>query len=150
MGYSARVVAFSTGLLVLLLAVAIAPRRPVAPARGAGDTPAPAAVAAAPRCSDGSDAVAVVANTPKNDDVPLDAQISATFSCPVDHLSVERAFTIYPAVKGRFEWHDQMLIFQPAEPLQPRTRYRVTFFAGMRDARGFVDARKVSWPFWTR
>jgi len=36
------------------------------------------------------------------------------------------------------------------EPFLPQMRYRVSFFAGMQDARGFVDARKVSWPFWMR
>lgn len=152
MGYAARIVFFSAGLLVLLLVVVgVGARRTVAPVRGAGSTPAAAAAAAsAPRCSDGSDTVTVVANAPMHDKVPLDAEISATFSCPVDHQGVERAFTIYPAVKGRFEWRDQTLVFRPAEPLLPQTRYRVTFFAGMQDGRGFVNGRMVSWPFWTR
>lgn len=151
MGYTARIVLVSGALLaVLVLAIGLAPRRPAA-ARAAAVMPSAAPPAAqAPRCRDGSDTLAIVANAPQRDAVPLDSAITATFSCPVDQQAVERAFTIYPAHKGRFEWRDQTLIFRPAEPLLPQTRYRVTFFAGMQDTRGYTDARRVSWPFWTR
>lgn len=152
MGYTARIVLVSAGLLaLLLLVVGFGPRRTTAfVVDEAGPSTPTTVVATAPLCNDGSDTVTVVANAPRFNNVPLDAEISATFSCPVDHQAVERAFTIYPATKGRFEWRDQVLIFHPSEPLQLHTNYRVTFFGGQQDSRGFVNGRRVSWPFSTR
>jgi hypothetical protein len=94
--------------------------------------------------------ITVVAQAPNGGDVALDSPISVTFSRPVDHRSAERAFALYPPVRGRFTWRDQTLIFQPAEPLRAQTTYRVTIRPGLRDTRGYTNRFMTSWPFHTR
>ncbi len=152
MRYYIRIAAVSLGLAALVLAViAFAPSRAATPP-GPSPVAPTAAAPGAPRCADRTqaDTVTVIAQGPNGQDVPLDSRISATFSCPVDPRAVERAFVLYPAAKGHFEWQERTMTFIPDEPLRPRTLYRVTLFGGLPDARGFVDGRKVSWPFRTR
>jgi hypothetical protein len=105
-----------------------------------------AAVILAPKPTE----ISVVADTPDGSGVALDSPISVTFSRDVDHRSAERAFALYPPVKGRFTWQDQTLIFQPAEPLHAQTTYRVTIRPGLRDTRGYTNRFMTSWPFRTR
>ena len=143
--YYRRIALLAALLGALILGLAVLAARGD---RGRGAAPPDAA---APRCADetGADTVAVTTQTPQGPAVPRDSAITATFSCPVDHRAVERAFVLYPPVKGAFTWAGQTLVFTPAEPLQPRTAYRVTLFGGLSDARGYVDGRKGSWPFIT-
>lgn len=57
--------------------------------------------------------------------VPTNTGIEITFS----HQSVkgfESAFSIEPAVSGRFEAHDRTMVFVPNQPLLPGTIYTVT------------------------
>lgn len=95
--------------------------------------------------------VVVIAQSPNGNNVSLDTPISVTFSRPVDQRSAEGAFMLSPAVEGRFEWQGETLVFYPIEPLRPKTRYRVTIGAGIRDTHGRVNRiMAVSWPFRTR
>jgi hypothetical protein len=105
-----------------------------------------AAVIFAPKVTD----ITVVAQTPVGKDAALDSAITVSFSRPVDQRSAERAFVLYPPAKGRFSWHDQTLIFQPAELLRPQTLYRITIRAGLRDPHGYINRFITSWPFKTR
>lgn len=145
MAYYHRVVLFSV-LLGVLIVAAIG----LATSRGAGAAlPPPAARVAAPRCSDGSDTLTVIQQTPNGRDVPRDSAIVVTFSCPADQRAVEHAFTLYPPAQGVFIWQSQTLTFQPDEPLRAQTSYRVTLFGDLVDMRGYMDGRRVSWPFIT-
>jgi Bacterial Ig-like domain len=105
-----------------------------------------AAVVFAPRVTE----ITVVDQSPNGSSVALDNPISITFSRPVDQHSAERAFVLYPTVKGRFEWRDQTLVFLPGEPLRPQTSYRVTIRSGLRDTHGYTNRTPTSWPFRTR
>jgi hypothetical protein len=105
-----------------------------------------AAIRFAPRVED----IHVQVSTPSGGQVPVTSPISITFSRPVEQRSAERAFVLYPPVKGRFSWPDaQTLVFTPSEPLQAQTTYRVTIRPGLRDTRGHINRFPVSWPFRT-
>jgi hypothetical protein len=124
MTYSLRITAISAVLAVLTIA----------------------AVMFAPKVTD----ITVVAQTPVGSGAALDSAITVSFSRPVDQRSAERAFVLYPPVKGRFAWKGQMLIFQPIEPLHARTIYRITIRPGLRDPHGYINRFMTSWPFMTR
>lgn len=52
--------------------------------------------------------------------------IGLTFSKVMDRQSVEKAFSITPAVMGIFEWSsDTSLSFRPSKPLEPETKYQI-------------------------
>jgi hypothetical protein len=104
------------------------------------------AILFAPRIRD----VTVVAQTPNSNQVALDSPITVTFSRPVDRRSAERAFVLYPPVRGRFEWHDQTLVFIPLEPLRASTSYHVKIRPGLRDTYGHINRYETNWPFGTR
>jgi alpha-2-macroglobulin len=64
----------------------------------------------------------------------LTSGIRVTFSHPMDHLAAERAFSFADAVynmpiEGTFQWEERdktsFMTFQPSEPLQAGTNYRV-------------------------
>jgi hypothetical protein len=59
------------------------------------------------------------------------------FSEPMDRQSVEKAFSIIPAVQGIFEWDsDNTVIFRPLNFLAPETRYQVAVETSARDLSG--------------
>lgn len=58
--------------------------------------------------------------------ISANAPIKVTFSTFMNHQKTEQAFTIEPAVKGRFEWQDNTLLFIPQEPFPIGDRYTVT------------------------
>ena len=124
MTYSLRIAAISAALALLTIA----------------------AVLFAPKVTD----ISIVAQTPVGNGAALDSAITVSFSRPVDQRSAERAFVLYPPVKGRFAWQDQTLIFQPIEPLQAQTIYRITIRPGLRDTHGHINRFMTSWPFKTR
>jgi hypothetical protein len=105
-----------------------------------------AAMMFAPRVAD----ITIVAQTPVGSGAALNSAITVSFSRPVDQRSAERAFVLYPPVKGRFAWQDQTLIFQPIEPLRAQTIYRITIRPGLRDPYGHSNRFMTSWPFKTR
>ena len=148
--YYRRVAALAACLMILIVALAgvASWRERVGEARLAGTTTA--AALSAPRCDDGTDNVSVVADSPQGFDVDPGGAIAVSFSCSTDRRAVERAFVLYPVTEGHFVWEGQTMRFVPAKPLLPQTRYRVTLFEGLADARGFVNGRKVSWLFITR
>ncbi len=57
--------------------------------------------------------------------VPLTAPISVYFNRPMDHASVERAWTMSPAVHGSFEWSGTSMTFRPSSPLAAGSYYRL-------------------------
>ena len=63
---------------------------------------------------------------------------------------MERAFSISPKVKGRFQWPDERTIrFQPAKALDRATRYEVELGTGAKDADGVSLAEKYRFHFTT-
>ena len=106
-----------------------------------------AAIIFAPRVND----VTVVAQTPARDQVPLDSQLSITFSRPVDQRSAERSIVIYPLVKGSFTWRDdRTVVFTPAAPLRSKAIYHITIRPGLRDVRGRINRAETVLSFRTR
>jgi uncharacterized protein YfaS (alpha-2-macroglobulin family) len=61
--------------------------------------------------------------------VPVNSGIEITFSHK-DVVNAEQNFSISPEVKGRFEWHDKILVFVP-EKLEKGTIYTVTLKKGI-------------------
>lgn len=94
--------------------------------------------------------VTLLAQAPNGEEASAGAPISVTFSRPVDRASAEASFRLEPPAEGRFFWEDRNLTFQPARPLAPDTRYRVTFGAGLRDDAGRPTERDLGWEFRTR
>ncbi len=72
-------------------------------------------------------AVRIEATSPRDGagDVSRRTTLVIRFSGAVDHLDIERRFTIRPAIKGAITWQDQVLTFTPAESWLPGTTYRV-------------------------
>lgn len=58
------------------------------------------------------------------------AHMQAVFSQMMDHSSVERAFTITPAINGSFSWKGNVLTFKPAADLEKGTKYVVEIGEG--------------------
>lgn len=97
------------------------------------------------------DDVRVIAFEPSGDAIPLDAPVRVTFSRPVDPSSAERSFLIFPIVPGRLSWEDaSTLRFEPSQPYQPRTSYRILISSGLRDRTGYRNIGETSWTFLTR
>ncbi|HEX9439424.1 MAG TPA: Ig-like domain-containing protein, partial [Roseiflexaceae bacterium] len=76
-------------------------------------------------------------------DVPLDTPISVTFSrtiVPVTAVMRPAALPeihFEPPISGSAIWLDQVtVLFRPAEPLRPGTRYRATIDAALADVTG--------------
>ncbi len=56
-----------------------------------------------------------------------------TFSEAVEHTSVERAFSISPAIGGVFTWSGNAVTFEPSGNLEGTTNYMVTIGTGATD-----------------
>lgn len=94
--------------------------------------------------------ISVVAFEPDVADVPLDSTLAITFSRPVEQVSAEQAFVLYPTVNGSFEWEDTKLLFVPTEPMQAQQNYRITIRPGITDTHGYTNRTETSWTFRTR
>ncbi len=89
-------------------------------------------------------------------DVPLDTPISVTFSrtiVPVTAVMRPAALPeihFEPPISGSAIWLDQVtVLFRPAEPLRPGTRYRATIDAALADVTGAQLNMPFSWSFST-
>ena len=65
----------------------------------------------------------------------LDA-ISIQFQIAMDAASVEKAFSVEPALKGHVEWKEKLFSYVLEERLKRDTLYKVTLQAGVLDAQG--------------
>lgn len=94
--------------------------------------------------------IRVIANEPHWMMPALDSPITITFSRPVDRRSAERAFVIYPPVRGSFTWLDkQTMRFVPAAPMRANDTYRVIIQPGIRDLRGYQNRFETGWSIRT-
>jgi uncharacterized protein YfaS (alpha-2-macroglobulin family) len=81
---------------------------------------------------------------------PLDAPIQLTFDEPMDHPSVEAAFSITPTVAGQFTWSDDRTVsFAPSSALERGKRYRVTVAATATNAEGLALEEAATFDFST-
>ncbi len=76
------------------------------------------------------------------------------FNKPMDKPSAEAAFSLVRSsdgapVSGSIAWWGNLLIFTPASPLAPGTRYTATIAAGAKDPGGRTLANPTAWPFTT-
>jgi uncharacterized protein YfaS (alpha-2-macroglobulin family) len=73
----------------------------------------------------------------RGEEQQLDAPVQVMFDQPMDANSVERAFTIAPAVAGEFEWvTDRIVYFQPLESYERAERYTLTIDDQARSVEG--------------
>lgn len=80
-----------------------------------------------------------------NDNPP---KIWIQFTHPVDHESVEAAFSISPEVAGKFSWNDYRMSFLPSEALPDKTEVAVTLDATALDAAGLpLLVEPFTWTF---
>lgn len=90
-------------------------------------------------------------------DVPANQTISITFDRPMNHDSVERRFSLSPAVGGcnntracRFAWSGNTFMFlHPGTNLALSTEYTVSMHAGYADASGQQNTLEHVWRFTT-
>jgi hypothetical protein len=78
----------------------------------------------------------------------------AAFAEPMDHASTQHAFSLarssdHGSIGGRLVWFGDALVFEPARPLAPRTRYTATV-ATAKDQSGHTLAYPTTWQFTTQ
>jgi hypothetical protein len=91
----------------------------------------------------------VIDHFPKGTGVSADTQITVTFSEPMDHNSVESAFSISNNVTGGITWDQNKLIFVPKSNLKLSTMYNVTIGTGSKDLFDNRLKSAYSWNFTT-
>ena len=73
-------------------------------------------------------------NSTVNAGVSKSAAIAVDFSEPMDRVSVEKAFSVTPAVNGSYSWDsDSKLLFTPSAPLEPETNYQIYIDKSAKD-----------------
>lgn len=83
-------------------------------------------------------------------DVSITADIRVQFDQPMDHASVEAAFSVDPAINGTFRWNNQTLIFDPQSALQSNRVYTMTLQAGAKSLAGRERKSAGHWQFLTK
>jgi uncharacterized membrane protein len=80
----------------------------------------------------------LVSVTPPDDtwNVPLDTQITATFSEPMNQASAQAAFGLSPFAGGTFSWNGTTMIFTPSLPLTFAMMYQAWVGSGATDLAG--------------
>ncbi len=94
--------------------------------------------------------VASTSPADKATNVPLNSNISVTFSKPMSADSLtSTSFRLTPSVSGTVTPSGSTGTFAPASPLSPATTYTVTVAAGVKDTTGQALAADYSWSFTT-
>jgi hypothetical protein len=94
--------------------------------------------------------VASTSPADKATNVPLDSNISVTFSKPMSADSLtSTSFRLTPSLTGTVTPSGSTATFAPASPLSPATTYTVTVGAGVKDTTGQALAANYSWSFTT-
>jgi uncharacterized protein YkwD len=79
-------------------------------------------------------------------DVSTRSGIIISFSSPMDEADVTDHFSIAPEVEGELSWRDGDLVFRPAKPLEPGSRYTISL-GGAHDLVGNRLGGKGSFSF---
>jgi Tol biopolymer transport system component len=77
------------------------------------------------------------------------AQISFSFTEPMEASTMEGRVRVTPPLSGTLRWNGSTAFFVPRSALQPDTTYTITVLAGGRSTRGRDLLRDVSWSFRT-
>ncbi len=94
--------------------------------------------------------VRYVTPAPGSEDVPLNSNITVTFSERMDEtLSLADAVEVLPPVGGEVAWRYHRLVLDPGGDLRDNTTYTVTVKRSLRDAAGNPLAAEVTWTFET-
>jgi Bacterial Ig-like domain len=83
--------------------------------------------------------------------VPASANVSVTFSEPMDQAATQGAFSLLPAgggaVSGSFSWSGQMMTFDPSGNLAAGAQYTATVSTAAKDLAGNALAGQKQWSF---
>ena len=79
-------------------------------------------------------------------DVSTRTGIVISFSSPMDEADVTAHFSIAPDVEGELSWREGDLVFRPAKPLEPGSRYTISL-GGAHDVAGNRLGGKASFSF---
>lgn len=82
-------------------------------------------------------------------DVPVTAPIQATFSDPVDPVTVNRDTFFIVGVSGAITYQDQTATFTPDIPFEKGQKYDVVLTTGIKDLDGIPLPSNVTWSFVT-
>ena len=90
--------------------------------------------------------------------VPGDLTVNAThsavirmnFNQPAHLASIKRTVKFTPEIKGVFTQEAKQIIFTPASPLNPSTKYTVSIPTGVESVYGLPSAARQSFTFTTR
>jgi subtilisin family serine protease len=109
--------------------------------------------AAAPQ-DNAAPAVSTVSPAESATGVPASANVSVTFSEPMDQAATQGAFSLVPAggggaVSGSFSWSGQTLTFDPSSNLAAGTQYTATVSTAAKDLAGNALASQKQWSFTT-
>jgi hypothetical protein len=91
----------------------------------------------------------VIEKTPEGSDVSTGSVISIRFSKTMNETATQNAFSISPAVSGRFEWEGNTLKFIPDDLLELDTQYTVILDSSAKDLDG-NNIPGLSWQFTTK
>ena len=93
----------------------------------------------------------LVSRTPaRGEEQAVDAPIILVFDQAMDKTSVEVAFTVEPAVRGKFDWPDERTLrFTPATAWERETQYRVSLATSARSAAGLALETEYTFRFST-
>jgi len=89
----------------------------------------------------------VTGNEPTGTNVPVSAQINATFSEPMDKASAELAFSTSPITGGSFSWNGNIMTYTPDSDLTFDTIYTVTIGTDAKDLADNNIQTEYIWQF---
>ena len=92
--------------------------------------------------------IAGIYPSPNSTNAATTAQISVVFDRTMSQEQLP-AFTISPPITGTAHWRGNSVVFLPAQPLPPNTRYDVTVDAGIPSQTGQILQKPLNWQFQT-
>jgi len=94
-------------------------------------------------------APSIVAHGPDGSPALVDAEVSVTFSEPMNQPAAESAFTLSPSESGTFKWVQNRMIFVPEAYLRHDQHYTVSVSTTATDLAGKPLVEAFSWQFAT-
>lgn len=91
----------------------------------------------------------VIGNTPTGTNVPVNTQITITFSEDMNFTSTKLAFSTSPPIAGSFSGFANTMIYIPSRNLSTGTTYTITEGIGAEDSTGNRLQTPFSWKFTT-
>jgi len=89
-------------------------------------------------------------NPERGEELAVNAPLVLTFDQPMDRPSVEKAFSIAPAVQGTFEWaSDRVVMFKPAQAWTREATYQVSVDTTAKSIAGLPLRQEIGFRFAT-